>query len=176
MLPDDPYLVGALIVIIAAALAYQRTLSWSEYRVAHRTKTILLPILQPRVTVLLVSSKAFRGGEYLTTVNDSLGGVFQTLVTAGGSPHLVCSIKERETPDGTRQYSAAHIVWLHHDGSQTEAYLFASPDGGVDIQSHHEPSVLSPTDHLDGRKQQNGDPRGVVWDALAAGYGVQKSN
>ena len=179
MLPEpiasEPLLLGALLVVLAVLLAYQRTLSWSEYRLIHRAKVLLFPILQTKVNVLLVSSKGYRAGEYLTTVDDSVSGVFKSLVRSGGSPHLICSVKERETPEGQRQYSAAHVVWLHNDGSQTEAYVFEAPDGGVDVQAHHEPGVLDAEAHLDGSNQTDGDPRGVVWSALAEKYGVDES-
>lgn len=174
MLPEAPYALAIVFVAVAVLLAVQRTLSWREYQIAHRVKTLVCPALQPRVNVLLVSGKEYRGAEYLTTIDDSLKGVYGALVRAGGSPHLVCSIKERPLPDGGRQYSAAHVLWLHSDGSQTEAFLFHAPDGGVDVYAHTEPSVLEMEAHLDGRKQVDGDPRGVVWDVLADAYGTKE--
>jgi hypothetical protein len=49
---------------------------------------------------------------------------------------------------------------------QTEAFLFANDDGTTDVYAHHEVSVTDPDGHLEAR-QRNGDPRGVVRDALA---------
>jgi hypothetical protein len=60
----------------------------------------------------------------------------------------------------------AHLVWTHDDGTQSEAYLFRGADGGIDIYSHGEPSVTTPKEHLEG-EQIDGDPRGVVRDALS---------
>ena len=178
MLPEaitsDPRLYAGLLVVIALAVVAQRFLSWQTYATIHRAKTVAFPVLQPYVRVLLVSQKGGRDdGEYLATIDDSVRGVWGTLTAVGGSPHLICSVKERPHPDGGRQLSSAHVVWLHTDGSQTEAYLFRTADG-IDVYAHSETAVTDAEGHLsDG--QTDGDVRGVVWDALADEYAVKET-
>jgi hypothetical protein len=178
MLPDpiasDPRLYAVLLVVLALAVVAQRFLPWETYATIHRAKTVLFPLLQPYVRVLLVSQKGGRDdAEYLTTIDDSVRGVWATLTSAGGSPHLICSVKARPHPDGGRQLSSAHVVWLHTDGTQTEAFLFRVA-GGVDVYAHHETAVTDAEGHLSD-PQTDGDVRGVVWDALADAYAVKES-
>ena len=179
MLPEfiasDPRVYAALVAVIALALVAQKFLTWQTYSQLHRAKALAFPLLQPYVRVLLVSRKGGRDdAEYLTTVDDSVRGVWGTLVAAGGSPHLLCSLKERPHPDGGTQLSSAHVVWIHNDGNQTEAYLFRVADG-VDVYAHSETAVTDADGHLSD-PQTDGDVRGVVWDALADEYGVKESN
>jgi len=168
-LPDiltDPVPLAVLTLAIFAVIQYQRTLSWTEYRAIHTLKRRYFPLLDslwPHATH--VKQRPGTDAEYLTTREQSVKSVWQQLVSEGGSPHLINSIKRRPGPDGGVEYSAAHVVWLHDDGSQTEAYLFANSDSRTDIYAHHEPSVLTPGDHLSG-KQTDGDPKGVVRNAL----------
>jgi len=161
----DPVLLAALALVIAAAVHWQRGLTWSEYRAIHRAKVRLFPLLD-RVWPHFVHGK---GGEtdpeYLMTRNQSVRSVWKQLVSEGGSPHLVASLKARDNGRGV-EYADAHVVWIHSDGTQTEAYLFES-DGVTNVYAHHETAVTDPDGHLtDG--QTNGDPKGVVRDALGA--------
>jgi len=167
-LPDlfnDPVLFAALTLAVLSVLQYQRTLSWAEYRRIHALKVRLLPIIDKHTNLFVISRKGTpeEDAEYLTTVSGSVGDVFKRLVKAGGSPHLINSVKVRPHGDGS-QYSAAHVVWTHDSGDQTEAYLFRGEDG-VAVYSHFEPSVVNVDDHLEGQ-QEDGDPRGVVRVAL----------
>ena len=171
MLPEpfasDPRAYGALVIIIALALVAQRFLGWRRYKMLHSLRTIVFPFLDGKEGLFLVSEKGYTmDAEYLTTVNESVRGVWQTLVSDGeGSPHLLSSIKVRELPNGDKQYSAAHVVWTHTNGEQTEAYLFSSLKGGTDVYVHVESSVINPREHLEG-EQTAGDTRGVVTEAL----------
>lgn len=176
MLPEpiasDPRLYAALVAVLAVLLVAQRFLKWRTYSRLHRLKALVFPIAQRYVRVLLVSSKGYRDDpEYVATVPDSTRGVWRTLVEAGGSPHLLSSIKRRPLPDGGTQLSSAHVVWVHNDGSQTEAYVFPAADGdGVDVYAHEEKAIVYPQEHLEG-EQTDGDVRGVVTDALQEAYG-----
>jgi len=167
-LPDifnDPVLFAALTVAVVAVLQYQRTLSWAEYRRIHALKVRFLPIIDKYTNLFVISWKnaPAEDAEYITTVNGSVGDVFKRLVAGGGSPHLINSVKVRPYNGGS-QYSAAHVVWTHDSGDQTEAYLFHA-ENGVDVYSHFEPSVVNVDKHLSG-EQEDGDPRGVVRSAL----------
>lgn len=166
--PEVVVMVGLL---ARAILAYQRSVTYSEYRTIHALKRGAFPILEaigPRfgVGLPLVHRKGYRqDAEYLTTVDGTLRSVTKRLKSGGGSLHLLNSLKVRETPVG-RQYSAVHLRWPNGDGTQTEAYLFPAVDGaGVDVYAHSEASPTDPIEHLDG-PQPNGDPYGVVRDAL----------
>jgi hypothetical protein len=173
MLPDafaDPRLAAVLVLAIAAVLWYQRTLSWGEYRRLHALKVRLLPFIDRHTSLFVVSDKGFReqDAEYLFTVDTDAKGVFSRAVNGGGSPHLINSIKRRQRPDGTVEYSDVHAVWFHDGpgGSQTELYAFENGDGTADVYSHFEPSVLDPDDHLDGSQQRDGDPKRVIPSAV----------
>jgi len=172
MLPDafaDPRLAAVLVLALAAALWYQRTLSWGEYRRLHALKVRLLPLIDRHTSLFVVSDKGWRDDpECLYRAGATVPEVFRRFVGAGGSPHLINSIKRRQRPDGTVEYSDAHLVWFHGGpgGSQTEAYLFQNPDGTTDVYVHFEPSVLDPDDHLDGSHQRDGDPKGVIPSAV----------
>jgi hypothetical protein len=73
-------------------------------------------------------------------------------------------VKRRPTDHGD-PLSIAHIVW-DHGTDQTEAYLFRNDDGSTDVYAHFEPSPETPAEHVNSDNQQDGDPRGVVRDAL----------
>jgi len=164
---NDPVLFAALTLAVLAVLQYQRTLSWVEYRRIHALKVRFLPIIDRYTNLFVISRKGTptEDAEYLTTVSGSVGDVFKRLVAGGGSPHLINSVKVRPYNGGS-QYSAAHVVWTHDDGSQTEAYLFQrGVPSAVEVYAHHEPSVVNVDDHLSG-EQEDGDPRGVVRAAL----------
>ncbi len=168
-LPDpltDPVPLAVLTLLVFGVVQYQRTLTWTEYRGLHALKRRYFPVLD-RLWPHAVHTKQRPkdDAEYLLTREQSVKSVWQQLVSEGGSPHLVSSLKQRPgMDDGAVEYSAAHVLW-RHDGSQTEAYLFANDDGTVDVYAHFEPSVLRPTEHLSG-EQTDGDPKGVVRDAL----------
>jgi len=163
----DPILLALLALVIRAGLAWQRSLTWPEYRTLHGVKRLAFPRLDARLPgVNLVNEKGYvDDGEYLDTVPGSVRSVVKQLTAAGGSLHLINSIKRRSTPNGP-QLSAAHVVWTHDDGNQTEVYLFGAVDGGTDVYAHHEESVTNPDGHLTNF-QTDGDPRGVVTAALA---------
>lgn len=161
-LPDaltDPVPLAILTLAIFAAIQYQRTLSWPEYRAIHRFKLRVFPSLGP--PFVHVKRRPEHDDEYLTTRDAPVRAVWQSLVDAGGSPHIISSVKQRPGADGGVEFSQAHVVWFHEDGSQTEAYIFG--DGSV--YAHHEPSVQDPEAHLSG-PQTDGDPKGVVRMAL----------
>ena len=164
---DSPAAYAALLVALGAALVGQRYLGWRRYTELHRLRLAIFPLLDGYEGLFLVSTKRARDdAEYLGTVDEaSVRDVFDRLTDAGGSPHLISTIKERPWSMGTTQFAQAHVVWTHTDGSQTEAYLFqASPDS-VDVYAHHEPTVMTPEKHLSGA-QTDGDPTGVVTAAL----------
>jgi len=166
-LPDaltHPAALAVLTVVMLAALQYQRTLSWREYATIHRLKVAVFPALDSRWPHFVHrKGPPEASSEYLRTVDAGVRETWQCLVDAGGSPHLLSSVKRR--PETTGEYSAAHVVWTHDDGTQTEAYLFRSAGGGTDVYAHRETSVADPDGHLtDG--QTNADPRGVVTAAL----------
>jgi hypothetical protein len=158
----DPVTLATLTLVIAGLVAWQRTLSWTEYRTLHETKKRLAIRIHSIVPVLLLSRKGYRDDdEYLETREQSVRAVFTEYVDAGGSPHLINSIKVRETPAGETQYSDAHVVWIHDDTTQTELYLFDNGDGTTDLYAHHETAVLDPDGHLTD-PQTDGDPREIL--------------
>jgi len=170
-LPDifnqSPLAFAGLTAVVVLLLYYQRTLSWAEYRRLHALKVRVLPYVDNHTDLFVISEKGgYNDAEYLHTVDAPVTTVFTQLRDGGGSPHLINSVKVRPHPDGRGpQYSAAHLVWTHDDGSQTEAYLFGFDTGVTDVYVHHEPGVANVDKHLSG-KQVDGDPRGVVRDAL----------
>lgn len=168
---DDPRGLAALAVVLAVLLVAQRFLGWRRYAMLHRLRLVVFPLLDGREGLFLVSRKGDRDDdEYLGTVDKSVAETWKQLVSpddGDGSPHLLSAVKVRRLADGTRQYAEAHAVWTHADGSQTESYLFAAPDGGTDVYAHNEPSVTTPRKHLTGA-QTDGDPYGVVRAAFDA--------
>lgn len=188
---NDPVIIAVITLVVAAVTRWQMGLSWTEYRQVHRVKRRLFPLLDRltpdqiparlrRIPVVgrvlsalfafdsFINEKGYRNddAEYLRTDGRTVKEVWKTLVRQGGSPHLVSSIKRREEPDGSG-LSAAHVVWTHDDGTQTEAYLFENGDGSTDIYVHHETATTDVEGHLSD-PQTDGDPRGVVTKALAA--------
>jgi len=55
-------------------------------------------------------------------------------------------------------------VWIQ-ENAQVECYLFGNGDGTTDLYVHSETAVTDPEGHLSDR-QTDGDPTGVVTDAL----------
>ena len=90
-----PYGYAALLVAIVAAVAYQRTLGWRTYSKLHRLKVRYLPLIDRLTPAFVVSSKRAPGedAEYLTTVTQPVQATFEQLTAAGGSPHLINSVK-----------------------------------------------------------------------------------
>lgn len=160
---QSPELAVGLALLLRAALAWQRGLSWYEYRTIHGFKRAVFPVLDERLA--LVSFVNPKGGrddpEFLRTVDGSVRQTVGDLRREGGTLHLINALKRR--PDGT--LTAAHVVWTHPDQTQTEAYLFDNGDGTVDVYAHYETSVTDPEGHLSDR-QNDGDPLGVVTKAL----------
>lgn len=181
--------VLALAVVMRAGLAWQSELSWPEYRTAHGIKRVAFSTLDRldasdlpiknlavfgRVAKAAVRFDSWvndkRGrtdAEYLRTVETDVRATVGRLRAGVGSLHLISSIKRRPADHGD-PLTAAHVVWTHDDGSQTEAYLFRNDDGTTDAYAHHETSVADPDGHLTD-PQHDGDPRGVVIEALDPG-------
>lgn len=163
---SDPRTYAALLVALALGLVAQQYLGWQRYTKLHALRRLVFPLLHGWKGVFLVSDKGYRSDpEYIGTYDGSVRETWGRLVDADHSPHLISSVKRRPLPSGGTQLSAAHTVWSHSDGSQTEAYLFVAPDGGTDVYVHHEPGVMDPEAHLSG-EQTDGDPRGVVRDVF----------
>lgn len=163
VLTEHPELVVVLSIALRMARAYQTSLTWPEYRVAHRFKRGVFPLLDrlaPGV-ILLVSAKGGRDdAEFLMTTEESVRSLVFELRKAGGSLHLLNSLKRRPDTHGD-PLSAAHLVWTHDDGTQTEAYMFRNADGTTDLYAHHETSTDDPVGHLTD-EQRDGDPREVI--------------
>jgi len=166
---DNPELGVVLVVVLRFLVAYQRGLSWTEYRMVHSLKRGLLPTLDKLIpNYPFITTKGYRDDkEFVLTHDDDVRSTFRALVKTSGSPHLINAIKRRETPEGN-QLSAAHVVFMHSDGTQTEAYLFPAVDGmGTDVYVHNETSVTRGIKHLTSTKQVDGDPREIVTNALS---------
>ena len=171
LLREYPWLVVVVGIVARLARAYQSQLSWPEYRAAMRVKRGLFPLVD-RVAgraILWVSDKGGRDdAEYQFTADGSVRDVVRDLRDAGGSLHLVSSLKRRPDDfagtDGVTgdPLSVAHVVWTLDDaGDQVEAYTFRNDDGTVDVYAHTEASVDRPIEHLTGR-QRNGDEYDVL--------------
>lgn len=165
-LTEYPELAAVLGVVLRGVLAWQRELSWYEYRTLHGLKRLLFPVLQASTPFdSFVNTKGGRDdAEFLTTHPESVRATVRQLRRHGGSVHLVSSVKRRPAEHGD-PLTRAHVVWTHSDGRQTEAYLFANDDGTTDVYAHAENSATDPVAHLT-RGQHDGDPRGVVRAAL----------
>lgn len=165
-LTENPELALVLGLLLRGVLAWQRELSWYEYRTLHGLKRLAFPALQRVVPLYpLVTEKGGRDdAEYLSTEEDTVRAVVRRLRAGGGSLHLVSALKRRPAANGD-PLTRAHLVWTG-GGKQTEAYLFQNDDGTVDVYAHREDSVTDPAEHLDGSNQEDGDPEGVVAKAL----------
>ena len=167
LLAEYWWLAVALGLASRAFLAWQRELTWPEYRTLHGLKRLTFPVAHPYAKKYLGFSSLIndKGGrddaEYIDTMHFRPRDIVRSLRAGGGSLHLLASLKRR--PDGTLSW--AHVVW-DHGTDQTEAYIFANGDGSTDVYSHFEPSPETPVEHLGGDLQTDGDPRGVVRDAL----------
>lgn len=155
---NQPELIAAVTLIVAAIVHYQRGLTFREYRELMRFKRRVFPILdrmQPFNFRSFVHPKGAPEAdpEHYATTDADARTVWRRLTDAGGSPHLVSSLKRR--PNG--MLSKWHFVWTHEDGTQTEVYVFS--DGA--LYCHHETAVSDVDGHLsDGIEP--GDPRGVL--------------
>jgi len=171
----NPELIAILAVVMRLALAYQRGLTWPEYRTLHAAKRVVFPILdrwEPSGFTSFVNDKGGRrDAEYLRTVEVPYREVVTWLRSGGGTLHLISSVKRRP-PDYGDPLSIAHVVWTHADSTQTEAYLFRNDDTTTDVYAHHETSVADPEGHLSD-PQTDADPRGVVTQALDERQGVE---
>ena len=166
-LANNPALVVVLAVVMRAGLAWQRSLTWPEYRTLHGLKRLAFPPLARtgRIPISLINEKGGRDdAEFLRTYSANVRGTVKRLTAAGGSLHLIASVKRRPDTHGD-PLTTAHVVW-DHGTDQTEAYLFRNDDGTTEVYSHFEPSPETPLEHLGGEAQQDGDPRGVVGAAL----------
>jgi hypothetical protein len=163
-----PAVAVTVLLAVRAAVAWQRSLTWPEYRLAHAAKRQVFPVLdrlEPAGFTSFVNDKGGRtDGEYLATLDRTVVGVVDALRAGGGDLHLVSSVKRRVADHGD-PLSVAHVRWHHDDGTQTEAYMFRNADGTVDLYAHHETAVEDPDGHLTNG-QTDGDPRGVVQAAL----------
>lgn len=163
---ETPELLAALGAVVYAVVRYQRGLSWYEYRTLHGLKRLVFPILNESTAlgVSVVNDKRHRANatEYVRTTDRSIRDMAGALVAVGGSYHLVNSLKSRPEANGTGvEYSRAHVVFFHDDGTQTEIYLFRGSDG-TDVYGHHETAVTDPDEHIQRTRQVDGDPRDVL--------------
>mgnify|MGYP006866529151 CR=1 FL=1 len=168
---SEPWAVAVLTAIVLLVLAWQRTLSYTEYRIANDAKYALFSLLDGWASKRgrpLIREKGWAesSAEFVTTVDGDVRSVFATLRAAGFSPHLLATTKVRRTTDGREIPADAQLVFIHGNGQQTEAYLFGHQQG-VDVYSHTEAAVYDPRGHVTDA-QQAGDPRDVVRDALRA--------
>lgn len=163
----NPVLLGVLTVVILALVAYQRTLSYREYQTIHIIKTLVFRVLDPLASRRgrpLINDKGGRDdAEYLTEWDGTPRDVLTTLSAEGWDYHLVSTDKRR--PNGT--LDSGHAVFYHDDGRQTEVYVFDNGDGTTAVYAHEETSTTDPDGHLSD-PQDDGDPRGVVRQALKA--------
>jgi hypothetical protein len=169
-LREYPELLVVLTLVIRAAIGYQRGLSWYEYRTWHGVRRALFPWLNRTLKIVRFVNHKPAGREspeFIATVDMSVRETASVLREGGAMWHLISSIKRR--PDGHGDtLTRAHVVWFHGDEHQTEAYLFRNADGTTDVYAHYEAGVVDPVGHLT-EPQRQGDPKGVVRGALAAG-------
>ena len=159
LLTEHPALLVVVAIVARSLRAYQKSLTWHEYKVIHKLKRAVLPPLDG--SFFLVSDKGGRGDEeYLKTVDAHYKDVVSSLRGAGGSLHLINSLKRRPDTHGD-PLSVAHLVWTHADGKQTEIYLFANEDGTTDVYAHVETGATDPLGHLTDT-QYDGYVRGVL--------------
>jgi len=161
---QNPELAVVAGIVLRAILAWQRELSWYEYRTLHGLKRLVAQ-LHPSDTigpVSLVNRKSGRDdAEYLGHSEASPREVVRELRSEGFALHLLASLKVR--PEGQPTYAQLVIT---DDGMQTECYLFSAEDG-TDVYAHFERSAGS-IRHLTDTDQVDGDPRGVVPEGIYA--------
>jgi len=160
ILQQNPELLVALGVVLRLARAYQTELTWPEYRAIHRVKRGVLPLADKAWPRFVHDKNGRDDAEYIETVDASVRETVQSLRAAGGTLHVLNSLKRRPDTHGD-PYTAAHVVWYVGDGKQTECYLFANDDGTTDVYAHTETSTDDPLGHLTDR-QINGDKYGVL--------------
>ena len=160
---DQPLAYALLVVAVYAALRYQATLTWTEYRPLHAAKVRLAPVANA-VWSGVVNEKGGRDdAEFVGTTDRSVPDTFRYLTERGFRPHLVNSVKRRTGPKAyAPQYSAAHLVAIHSDGRQTEAYLFRADDEHTDVYAHVETAVTDPHGHIEATEQVDGDARDTL--------------
>jgi len=150
VLTANPEAAVALGVVLRLARAYQTELTWPEYRAIHRAKVAAVPLLQRLgvgETVLLVTPGYDRDHPaFVATVPDDLRTTARELRDAGGSLHLICSLK-RWDRRGESPFSAAHVVWTVGD-EQVEAILFSHRNGMTSVFTHTETAIDDPVGHL----------------------------
>jgi hypothetical protein len=165
LLQDNPELVVLLAATLRLARAYQTELSWQEFRMIHRLKRGLFPILDKTAlgdAILLVSEKRGReDAEYQATVSGGVRETAQALRKAGCSPHVLCSIKRRPEERGDPLTDAHVLFTIEGTGDQVEAYIFDNDDETVDVYAHTETGVTDPLGHLTD-KQTDGDAYDVL--------------
>lgn len=163
LLDSYPVLVIAIGLLMRAGLAWQRELSWYEFRTLHGLKRMVFPVLdrlEPMGFGLFVTEKRGRNDPEFIVTNE--GGIRETvslLRNGGGSLHLLSSIKRRPVRHGD-PFSRAHVVFTEGQ-LQTEAFVFLNDDGTTDVYVHKEASVTDPEAHLEGAFE-DGDPSGKV--------------
>ena len=164
LLRENPELVAVLAVAIRFIRAYQNQVTWSEYRVIHRAKRGLLPLIYmvTKGSLHLINEKGGRDdAEFVATSEQSVRDVVRAFKSDGASLHLINSIKRRPDTHGD-PLSTAHLIYTI-DADQVEVYLFRNSDGTTDIYAHTEASVDNPLAHLTER-QRDGDEYGVLPD------------
>jgi hypothetical protein len=161
---QNPELAVLAGIILRAILAWQRGLSWYEYRTLHGLKRLIAQ-RYPRDSIGPVSLVNRKGGrddaEYLGYSEASPREVVRELRSHGFGLHLLASLKVR--PVGQASYAQLIVT---DDEMQTECYLFPA-EGGTDVYAHFERSAGS-IRHLTDTDQVDGDPREVVPEGLYA--------
>jgi hypothetical protein len=152
-------------IIIHWLVAEQARLTYPEYQTIHTVKTLLFRIADPwasrRGRPLINDKDGREDAEYLTAWDGSPRDVLTTLHAEGWDYHLISTDKRR--PDGT--LDGGHAVLYHDDGRQTEVYVFDAGHGMTHVYVHVETATTDPDGHLSD-PQADGDPRGVVKEAL----------
>jgi len=150
VLTSNPEAAVALGVVLRLARAYQNELTWPEYRALPRAKVAAVPLLQRLGVgerVLLVTPGYDREHPaFVATVPEGLRETARELRDAGGSLHLICSLKRWDRPREP-PFSAAHVVWTVGD-EQVEAILFAHRNGMTSVFVHTETAIDDPVGHL----------------------------
>jgi len=188
-----PVLSAILTVVVLALVAKQATLTYPRYQTIHTVKTLVFRVVDPvtrkrgtlqgtvfeRFFQTPVAGRALRwldqlhgrplindkdnreDAEYLAAYDGTPRDVLTTLDADGWDLHLVSTDKRR--PDGS--LDDGHAVLYHDDGRQTEVYVFDAGHGMTHVYAHVETATTDPDGHLSD-PQADGDPRGVVRQAL----------